>query len=106
MNFGSHLEFGGHLELLKDFIPGYSYVVMYVEIYSVDDITQSSRLQAEMYKRNSLFCKCVISNNVNCICNLQMPVLRLNYLLNDASYVFVFINGKQFNPEMLLGQDF
>ena len=45
-------------------------------------------------------------NNVNGICNLQMPVLRLNYLFNDASYVFVFLNGKQFNPEMLLGQDF
>ena len=49
LNFGSHLEFGGHLELLKDFISGYSYVVMSVEIYSVDDITQSSRLHAEMY---------------------------------------------------------
>ena len=48
LNFGSHLEFGGHLELLKDFISGYQ-VVMYVEIYSVDDITQSSRLHAEMY---------------------------------------------------------
>ena len=45
-------------------------------------------------------------NNVNCICNLQMPVLRLNILLNDASYVFVFINGKQFNPESLSGQEF
>ena len=49
LNFGSHLEFGGHLEMLKDFISGYSYVVMSVEIYSVDDITQSSRLHAEMY---------------------------------------------------------
>ena len=48
-NFGSHLEFVDHLELLKDFISGYSYVVMSVEIYSVDDITQSSRLHAEMY---------------------------------------------------------
>ena len=46
------------------------------------------------------------NHNVNGIYNLQMPVLRLNYLFNDASYVFVFINGKQFNPEMLLGQDF
>ena len=49
LNFGSHLEFGGHLELLMDFISGYSYVVMSLEIYSVDDITQSSRLHAEMY---------------------------------------------------------
>ena len=40
LNFGGHLEFAGHLELLKDFISGYSYVVMYVEIYSVDGITQ------------------------------------------------------------------
>ena len=56
-------------------------------------------------KEIHFFSKCVY-NNVNCICNLQMPVLRLNYLLNDASYVFAFINGKQFNPEMLLGQDF
>ena len=49
LNFGSHLEFGGNLELLKDFISGYSYVVMSVEIHSVNDITQSSRLHAEMY---------------------------------------------------------
>ena len=49
LNFDSHLEFGGHLELLNDFISGYSYIVMSVEIYSVDDITQSSRLHAEMY---------------------------------------------------------
>ena len=45
-------------------------------------------------------------NSVNGICNLQVTDLRLNYLFNDASYVFVFINGKQFSPEMLLGQDF
>ena len=45
LNFGGHLEFDGHLELLKDFISGYSYVVMSVEIYSVDDISQSSRLK-------------------------------------------------------------
>ena len=50
-------------------------------------------------KENSLFCKCVITY-------LQMSVLRLNYLFNDASYVFVLINGKQFNHEMLLDQDF
>ena len=49
LNFGSHLEFGGHLELLKDLISEYSYVVMSVEIYSVDDITQSSRIHAQMY---------------------------------------------------------
>ena len=49
LNFAGHLEFGGHLELLEEFISGYSYVVMYVEIYSVDGITQSSRLHAEMY---------------------------------------------------------
>ena len=49
LTFGSHLEFGGHLILLNDFISGYSYKVMSVEIYSVDDITQSSRLHAEMY---------------------------------------------------------
>ena len=39
LNFGGHIEFGGHLELLKDIISGYSYVVLSVEIYSVDDIT-------------------------------------------------------------------
>ena len=49
LNFGSHLEFGGHLELLNDFISGYSYIVMSVEIYSVDNITQSSRLHAKMH---------------------------------------------------------
>ena len=49
LNFGSHLEIGSRFELLKDFISGFSYVVMSEEIYSVDDITQSSRLHAEMY---------------------------------------------------------
>ena len=68
LNFGSYLEFGGHLELLKDFISGYSYVVMPVEIYSVDDITQSSRFHDEMYQRNSPFCKCVMTLMVYVIC--------------------------------------
>ena len=51
LNFGGHLEFGGNPELLKDFISGYLYVVMSVEIYPVDDITQSSKLmpKVEMY---------------------------------------------------------
>ena len=94
MNFDGHLEFGGHLELLKDFISGYSYVVMSVEIYSVDDITQSSRLPAETYFKNFTFLQ--MCNYVNGVCNYKMHVivLKLNYLFSDASYVFVLINGK------------